>query len=315
MGKCDCKLILMQIGSPAALSEEAIQAYLYEFLSNKKVVDLPHFIWLPILKNIILRFRVKKLLKRYEKIWDGGEFLLVKQTRLLCEKLQTELKRFNIECDYAFYYGKKNIKEQILKLSSSQKNVVLPLFPQYSRSTWGIAEDFTGLNCKFLPPFYEEDFYIDNVLKKIEWKISEIKSNNQAIDIVLISFHSAPLRQISKHQDPYLIQCEKTFQKLKEKLEKLTSDLNIVMCFQSKFGKGKWAGPLLEDLISVNYKGQQVVVVSPSFITDSLETEVEINQELRSLALAQGGQLYYVNCLNTEAGWIRDLAFWINRNI
>jgi len=315
MGNSDCKLILLQIGSPATLSEEAIKTYLTQFLSNRKVVDIHPLIWLPILKTIILRFRAPMLLKRYEKIWDGSEFLLVKQTRLLCEKLQAELKNFNIECDYAFYYGKKNISELMLKKSPHQKNLVLPLFPQYSKSTWGIAEDFKGFNFKFLPPFYEEDFYIDNVLKMIDRKINEIKSNQQKIDVVLISFHSAPLRQIKKHKDPYLFQCKKTFQKIKLKLAKSVHGVDIILCFQSKFGKGQWAGPLLCDLISNNYKGKQVVVVSPSFITDSLETEVEINQELRAIACANGGQLHYVNCLNSKREWVRDLAIWINKEI
>jgi len=313
MGNSDCKLILLQIGSPATLSEEAIKVYLTQFLSNRKVVDIHPIIWLPILKTIILRFRSKKLLKRYEKIWDGREFMLVKQTRLLWEKLQAELKNFNIECDYAFYYGKKTLSELQLDQSSHQTILVLPLFPQYSRSTWGIAEDFKGLNFKFLPPFYAEDFYINNVFKMIDKKIDEVQNQNHKVDAVLISFHSAPLRQIKKHNDPYLSECEKTFQKLKMKLEKRPNCPDIVMCYQSRFGKGRWAGPLLSNLVTKKYIGKNVVVASPSFVSDSLETIVEINEELKKIVEKDGGKLHYVECLNTDDEWVKGLAKWVLR--
>jgi len=305
----------MQIGSPATLSEAAIKTYLYEFLSNKKVVDLPHFIWLPILENIILRFRAKKLFKRYEKIWDGQEFLLVKQTRLLCEKIKTELKSQNIECDYAFYYGKKTIQD--ISLAETSSVVLLPLFPQYSRSTWGILEELRieGVQVKWISPFYEEDFFIDNVFQKIYKKLVEIETNQTAVEVVLISFHSVPLRQIKKYQDPYLIQCEKTFQKLKAKLAKKISCQNIVMCFQSKFGKGRWAKPLLGDLLEHQFRGKKVVVVSPSFVSDSLETLVEINEELRESVEREGGALYYVDCPNLDDGWVKGLANFCLKNI
>ena len=172
-------VLLVNTGSPSKPNTISIRRYLKEFLSDKRIIQLPMIFWLPILYFFILPFRPAKKIKDYKKIWmEEGSPLLVYTKRLLQKLNASKSKKDNIFFEIAMRYGEPNIKKKLIKFQEKKINklIIIPLFPQYSFSTTESIKDkikssILELNWKpqinYIEEYYKENLYIDSMVKNI----------------------------------------------------------------------------------------------------------------------------------------------------
>ena len=114
-------VLLVNTGTPSEPNSKSIKKYLKEFLSDKRIIQLPKIFWLPILYLFILPFRPRKKVKDYKKIWmRDGSPLLVYSKRLLQKLNNRNPKKTNIFFDIAMRYGEPNIKKKLLNLKKKK---------------------------------------------------------------------------------------------------------------------------------------------------------------------------------------------------
>ena len=272
-----------------------MKEYLAEFLSDPRVVELPRWLWLPILHGIVLRTRPAASARKYQAIWtEHGSPLAVHTAR------QADLLRalLGAEVRYAMRYGQPSIKAEIEKLP--KRRIVLPLYPQYSRSTTATITDLLPEE-KVVSDFHDHPAFIDALAAQVK---AHWAANGRGEKLVM-SFHGLPQRAVDRG-DPYEMQCRRTASLLAEKLE-----IEHLVTFQSRFGAAKWlqpyTQPTLEELARRGVR--RVDVVFPGFVSDCLETLEEIGIVARDAFRAAGGEeLRMVPCLNESPAWIAALA-------
>ncbi len=281
-------VIFAQLGSPKSPRRRDVREYLKAFLSNRLVVDLNPILWKLILHIFILPFRSKKSAARYQQIWDGEKFLLNTNS----EGFVNKLKHYGVICDLGYVLGKPSLKE-ILRKYKDEEVIVWPLFPQYCKSTTGLIEEIIGdQDVKLISSFHDHDYYIDSCVKKIEEALIQ-----KSVDTLILSFHSVPI----ENNGVYIQHCLQSFQLIKSKI----SHQNVLLAFQSKFGRGQWMGPSLEVLIEQEAKEgrTQTAVFCPGFLMDCLETQLEVGTELKERVRPWGVDLSYIDCLNDWDYW------------
>lgn len=280
------RIILVQLGSPKDPTLKSVRGYILRFLDNPCVMDINPIFRKLLLHTVILPFHGKKSQKKYEKIWDGTSFPLNSITRNFAQKLKAM--GLNIEVQF--------LLDQDRKIEIDIDSIVVPLFPQYSKSTTGLVEqEFGSVGIK---SFYNWNSYIDSTVNIIEKELEKSE-----VDDLVLSFHGLPIKQIKKG-DPYLKQSEETFKLLRNKINKLSSE-RVHMTFQSKMGRGEWLSPYTEEyVLDLIRKGRKRVAIHcPSFVADCLETIYEINSELYEKVKSLGGTLKYIPCLNDSDEW------------
>ncbi|HET6375957.1 MAG TPA: ferrochelatase [Methylocella sp.] len=334
-------ILLVNLGTPDAPAYWPVRRFLKEFLSDPRVVEVPRILWWPILNFFILPFRPSRLAKQYAAIWNAetGEGPLKAITRRQAEKLAAWIaaggldpkhphearERFFIA--WAMRYRKPDIAEGLITLKNNgcTRILVLPLYPQYAASTAASVTDkvFATLKTmrwqpavRFAPPYFDDPAYIDIIATALRSGIARL---NFVPDTILVSFHGLPKSMTAKG-DPYYDQCLETWRLLCEEL-----GLGAERCpvsFQSRFGAGEWLEPYtaakVKSLAAQGTKG--LVVITPGFSADCLETLYEIAKECREAFLESGGENFAViPCLNdSELGMIliqelvaRELKGWI----
>jgi ferrochelatase len=280
-----------------------VRAYLAEFLSDPRVVQLPRWLWLPILHGIVLRTRPAKSAAKYAKIWTPqGSPLAVhtKQQALLLGKALAERK---MRVAYAMRYGKPSIQEGLKQLADCGELVVVPLYPQFSRSTTESIRDVLPPGTKMIEQFHDHSAYIAALAAGVQrhWA-----AHGKAL--LVMSFHGLPKRAVNQG-DPYQSQCVATAKILAGVLRLAPADYQVT--FQSRFGAAEWLQPYTAPtLIELAKKGvTRVDVVCPGFVSDCLETLEEIGIEGRQAFLAAGGKEFHaLPCLNEAPEWIAALG-------
>lgn len=310
-------VLLINTGSPEAPTAPAVRDYLAQFLSDRRVVELPPLRWLPILHGIILRTRPAKSAARYRGVWTDQGSPLIVHTRRTAEALGRRLE--GVRVAWAMCYGKPSVESVVRELVESgvERLLVLPMFAQYAAQTNAAACDavFRALMKERRVPalrvvrgYHREPAYVRALVRHIEdfWT-REGRPFDAGGGKLMISFHGIP-QASSDLGDPYEVECRETAQALAEALG-LTDD-QWVMSFQSQFGRDEWLKPytlpLAEELARSGVK--RLDVVCPGFAADCLETIEEIDDELREAFLAarsegDEGQFRYIPALNasTEA--------------
>lgn len=311
-------ILLVNLGSPTAPTASALRAYLAEFLGDPRVVELPRWLWLPLLHGVILRTRPAKSAAKYAKIWTPeGSPLLVhteRQAKLLKGLLGQQGWR-DLTIAWAMRYGVPALAATLDRLAKNniEHLLVVPLYPQYSRSTTGSVEDAVrGWQTKKNPSFSIDlvrDYHdFSGYLDALAASLRDHWQKHGRAEKLVISFHGIPQRSVERG-DPYLAQCLATAQALSERLGLAESDRLVT--FQSRFGPARWlqpyTQPTLEALARQGVKS--VDVICPGFAADCLETLEEIDIECRAAFLAAGGEsFHYVPCLNEQPAWISALA-------
>ncbi len=292
-------ILLVNLGTPAAPTPAAVRSYLAEFLSDPRVVELPRFLWLPILYGIVLRTRPAKSAAKYKLVWTPEGSPLAVHTKKQAQLLE---KRTGSRVAYAMRYGDPALS---LVLGTMQKPfVVVPLYPQYSRSTTESVRDLLPPDTSFIESFYDHPAYIDALAATVR---KHWDSNGRAKKLVM-SFHGLPQRSVDRG-DPYRTQCLATAQLLSQKLS--LGDKDFAVTFQSRFGAAKWLQPYTAPTLTALAQGgcERVDVVCPGFVSDCLETLEEIGIAARHAFLAAGGKEFHLlPCLNESPEWIAALA-------
>ena len=316
-------VLLLNLGTPSAPTPKAVRAYLKEFLSDPRVVEIPRFIWWFILNGIILPIRSSASAKKYASIWlpQLGSPLM-HYSRLQAKELQEKFTNEGhaVLVSLAMRYGKPATQEVLdgLKAEGMERLLLLPLYPQYSATTTASSFDevFRVLSTwrnqpelRLVKHYHDNPAYIaalrDQVLSS--WD-KDGRPDFLRGDRLVMSFHGLPKRNLMKG-DPYHCECLKTGRLLGEALG-LDSN-QYIATFQSRFGKAEWlkpyTAPTLEKLAKEGC--QRVDVFCPGFPADCLETLEEIAMEARESFLERGGKDYrYIPCLNSSPKWIEALS-------
>lgn len=280
-----------------------MRRYLAEFLSDPRVVELPRWLWLPILHGIVLRTRPAKSAAKYASIWTPQGSPLAVHTRQQALLLGKILAERNVKVAYAMRYGDPSIAEGLRQLSGCEVAVV-PLYPQFSRSTAESVRDVLPPGTKMIEQFHDHPAYIAALAAGVQrhWQ-----ARGKA-DKLVMSFHGLPQRSVDRG-DPYQKQCIATAKILAGVLRLAPAD--YIVTFQSRFGAAKWLQPYTEPtLVALARAGtKRVDVVCPGFVADCLETLEEIAVEARGAFLAAGGKEFHaLACLNESPEWIVALA-------
>lgn len=310
-------VLLCNLGTPQAPTASALRRYLTEFLSDRRVVEIPRLIWMLILHGIILRVRPAKSAAKYASIWtpQGSPLAVWTQTqaRLLQDKLS--LSGHHVRVLPAMRYGQPSVASQLdeLKRAGIERILVLPLYPQYSATTTASVFDAVatwGLNTRLLPEFRFVNHYHDapGYIAALAARIRAHWAEHGQGERLVLSFHGVPKRTLLLG-DPYHCECLKTARLLREALG--LSPEQCIVTFQSRFGKAEWLQPYTEPtVVKLAEAGvRRIDVACPGFTSDCLETLEEIQMEVRDAFLGAGGQRFdYIACLNDAPSWIDALA-------
>ncbi|MGB3796123.1 MAG: ferrochelatase, partial [Alteraurantiacibacter sp.] len=240
-------VLVVNLGTPEAPETGAVRRYLGEFLSDRRVIEIPPIAWQPILRGIILNTRPKKSAAAYREVWTDKGSPLAAITADQAEGLQTRLGD-KVMVEWAMRYGEPSIPRQLQKLMDAgcERILLAPLYPQYCAATTATvvdkAADWLGekrwqASLRTLPAYHDDPAYIDALAADIGRQLGALDFTPE---VLLLSFHGMPQRTLELG-DPYHCHCRKTARLLEEKMAR--SDLRILTTFQSRFGPAKWLTP------------------------------------------------------------------------
>jgi len=324
-------VLLVNLGTPDAADAPAIRRYLKEFLTDPRVIEKDSLIWKLVLNGIILPLRSRRKVGDYRKIWNEtkNESPLKTITRSQTEKLAAILEPLgkNIVVDWAMRYANPSIASrlQALLARGCSRILVMPLYPQYAAPTTATVCDevFRYLMkqrrqpaLRILPAYYDDPLYIEGLASSLQ---AGLKALPFTPDVIVASYHGMPRAYIVKG-DPYERQCIRTTELLRDQLK--LDESKLMMTFQSRFGRAKWLQPYtIKTVKALAKKGvKNLVVITPGFAADCLETLEEIAGENAHVFKRYGGENFAaIPCLNdSEAGMLmirqlamRELKGWV----
>lgn len=317
-------VLLVQLGTPDSPEPAAVRRYLAEFLSDRRVVELPRPVWLPILYGAVLTTRPRDSAGRYREIWrDGGSPLLTisrRQASLLKGVLGE--RGLAVTVALAMRYGRPSIPSVLagLREQGLRRLLVVPLYPQYAAATTAtvydaVAAELAGWrdlpDLRFIRGFHDEPGWAD-VLAEGMRRHWDREGRGEHL---VMSFHGLPQRAVDRG-DPYQRECVATAAALADRLALRDGDWTLA--YQSRLGRGKWLEPATEPtLIELARRGVKTVdVVFPGFVADNLETLEEIAIGGREAFVEAGGDaLRIVACANDSPAFIALLADLATRNL
>jgi len=315
-------VLLVNLGTPDDANPKAVKRYLAEFLSDRRVVEIPPLAWQPILRGIILNTRPKKSAHAYRQVWTDQGSPLAAITRAQAEALEDAWP--GVLVDWAMRYGNPAIGDRLaaMKAAGCDRILIAPLYPQYSAATTATANDkafaaLAGMRwqpaIRTLPPYHDDPAYIDALAQSVRSSLAALDFEPEAL---MASFHGMPARTLDLG-DPYHCHCQKTARLLAEALGR-----ELIVTFQSRFGRAKWLEPATDATLAA-LPGQgtkRVAIVAPGFSADCLETLEELAIRGRDTFLTAGGERFaYLSCLNDSAPGLtmlrgilsRELAGWV----
>ena len=313
-------ILLVNLGTPTAPTPAAVRRYLAEFLADPRVVELPRLLWWPILHGLVLRLRPRRSAEKYAAIWTPQGSPLAVHSALQAERLAEHFASApespGQQVAHAMRYGVPSISETIAQLAATgcSKVRVVPLYPQYARSTTQSVRDVldalratrpaTGPALELVEDFHLHPAYIAALAAGVRRHWAAHGSG----EILLMSFHGLPRRAVQRG-DPYERQCQATAQRLAQLLELDATRYRLT--FQSRFGRARWLEPYTEPTLRTLARDgvRRVDVLCPGFVSDCLETLEEIGLAARAVFLDSGGKEFHLlPCLNESPEWIEALA-------
>ena len=245
-------VLLVNLGTPQAPTPAAVRKFLAEFLSDKRVVEIPHLVWKPILHGIILRTRPKKSAHAYAQVWteEGSPIAVI--TAAQAKGLQARLGN-EVQVEWGMSYGQPSMAAKLaeMKAAGCERILIAPLYPQYSGATTATVVDAMGDALKAmrwqpavrtLPPYYADALHIEALRADVARQLAGLTF---VPEVLLLSFHGMPERTLHLG-DPYHCQCRKTARLLSEALAGEFPGLRVETAFQSRFGRAKWLEPSTE---------------------------------------------------------------------
>ena len=321
-------VLIANLGTPDATDYRSMRRYLSQFLSDRRVIDLPRWKWQPLLQLIILSKRPFSSGRAYDRIWDHtrNESPLLGTTRAQAEKLGRVLDTDyggRVIVDFSMRYGNPSTKSRVRHLidAGCQKILFFPLYPQYSGAASATANDdfFRALMdetwqpaARTVAPYYDHPSYISALGDSVRANIATLDFTP---DVLVASYHGMPRRYL-ENGDPYYCQCQKTSRLLRENLG--WDEERLISTFQSRFGREEWLQPYtVEEVARLARAGtKRIAMISPAFAADCLETLEEIRIEIRDAFLAAGGESFaYIPCLNESDAHIEMMRGIIAANL
>lgn len=326
-------ILLINTGTPAEPRSGAVRRYLARFLSDRRVVELPRVLWLPLLYGLVLPLRAPRSAHRYRLIWESEGSPL----RVHSAEIRTALERaLGAEDDpgsehtagaaarvhLAFLYSEPLLERvlDILREAHTERLLVLPLFPQASGASTGAVYDQVGAalrrwralpELRIIADYHGEPAYIDALAASVR----EHRQQHGDTSYLLISFHGIPQASV-RAGDAYEAQCRRTAALLAAALQLPAAQWSV--SFQSRFGAARWLEPATANVLQELPRREirAVSVICPGFAADCLETLEEIALEGRALFLKAGGERFdYVPALNARADHIQALGALLRRNM
>lgn len=325
-------IVLVNLGTPNSVQIKDLRRYLREFLSDPRVLVMPKILRFLLVNGLIVPFRPRKIQHAYESIWTTGGSPLKVHLEHLQKRLSAHLPEYQIVT--AMRIGQPSLEKVFAKLihQGMDRLLIVPLFPQYASATTGsiYEECFRVLSQKkhipaieFLPPFYNQPAFIDTLVA-LGKPVLKTKP-----DWVLFSYHSLPLSHLTsgetgqghcltqdccskiteKNAFCYRAQCEETTRLLVKGLGLKTGSYSN--SFQSRLGRAEWIRPYTsEHVVKLAQDGvKNLVVFSPAFVADCVETLAEIGMEAKEDFQKAGGQnLVLVPAPNSHELWSTGLS-------
>ncbi|MDA9470902.1 ferrochelatase [Enterococcus sp. 5H] len=308
-------VIIVNLGTPDKPETKEVRAYLKRFLGDKRVIDTNRFIWLPVLHGIILRTRPKKSAALYQQVWQEAGSPLLIYTKSQAEQLQARFPDHVVR--YAMSYSRPLIPEVLKEMQDLGVTdlTIIPLYPQYSTTTTApIFDEVAKFYLKaevipslhFIQSFYDEPLYIEALANQIKQALAE-----KTVDKIVFSYHGVPVSYIAKG-DHYLEHCQQTTQAVMEQV----GDVPFISTFQSKFGPAEWLTPAtdqtLKDLPKQGTKN--ILIITPGFVSDCLETIEEIEKENYGYFMENGGEhFHYIHPFNDDPIFVDILEHLIKK--
>jgi ferrochelatase len=309
-------VLLIQLGTPDSPSTSDVRTYLTEFLNDRRVIDIPWLARKILVNGIIVPFRAPKSAKIYKELWEHGKGKspLLTHTQTVQKLVQERFNATEVTIEMAMRYqnpSMDSVLERMRKVNYDQL-IILPLFPQYASASSGsaiekamsiISKWWVIPEVKIISQFWDKDGYIDSIVdraKSFDWKV---------YDHVLFSYHGLPERQVDKVYDGSDLcsdqPCESEMNDANKFCYKATSyattrliaeklqipEDKYTVCFQSRLDK-KWLTPFSDKIVEEwGKKGaKKLLVFSPAFVADCLETIIEIGGEYQEIFEENGGE-------------------------
>lgn len=320
-------VLIVNLGTPEGTDYWSMRAYLKEFLSDRRVIEVNRIVWWFVLNAIVLTKRPGPKGKDYASIWNNerNEGPLKTITRDQAEKLAAHLagRDPRIVVDWAMRYGKPPIAERIAALQAQgcERILIVPLYPQYSAATTATVCDktFDALKAmrwqpiiRVAPPWHDDPVYIDQVAASLEQHLAALDFEPE---VILASFHGVPKSYLLKG-DPYHCQCAKTARLLRDRLG--MSEEKLRLTFQSRFGTEEWLQPYTDMTVKALAESgvKRLAIFNPGFVADCLETLEEIGGENKEIFLHHGGEHFAaIPCLNATPEGMRVLEAVVEREL
>ena len=327
-------ILIVNLGTPDAPNRKAVKRYLTEFLMDGRVIDIPYWKRFLLVKGIIAPFRSMKVAKEYKKLWTPEGSPLMAYGQALTKKVQALFNQQSpqVFVELAMRYQHPSIEAGLdkLKARNVDKIIVFPLFPQYASATTGsVAEKVMQIiqkwevvpSIEMINSYHETPGYIDAFAHKVRADIQRHQPGH-----ILFSYHGIPERHLKNIQADsakqcawpkcgcekkaldkpfcYRSACFKTSELIAERLGLPIT--GYTTAFQSRLGKDPWIKPYTDETIeTLAARGvKNLLVVSPSFVADCLETTLEIGEEYKELFLEKGGtSFHFTESLNASDRW------------
>ena len=309
-------VLLIQLGTPDSPSTSDVRRYLSEFLNDRRVIDIP---WLPrklLVNGIIVPFRAPKSAKIYKELWGHGNGIspLKTHTENVTKLVQERFNASEVKVEMAMRYQNPSMDSVLERMHKAnyEQIIIIPLFPQYASASSGSAIE-KAMNIiqkwwvipevKIVNQFWDDEGYIDSIIERT--KSFDLKE----YDHVLFSFHGLPERQVDKVYEGTDLctdqPCESEINDKNKFCYKATSfatarliaerlglkETDYTVCFQSRLTK-KWLTPFSDKVVEEwGKKGaKKLLVFSPAFVADCLETIIEIGEEYQGIFVENGGE-------------------------
>lgn len=324
-------LLLVNLGTPDAPEKKDVRRYLTEFLNDPRVIDFPAVKRKLLVNGIIVPFRTGNSTLAYKELWTEKGSPLLYHTQALAEKMGEEMKG-EYDVYFAMRYQNPSLDAVMSKMEKKAYSeiVIVPLYPQYaSSSTGSTAQRVMEIMSKWevIPTFRMINSFFDQ-----EPFIRVLANNGDRYDIksfdhILFSYHGLPERQINKackvpgckpeecisdnsleRKYCYRSACYETTRKVVARLQIPEDKYSVA--FQSRLGKDPWIQPFADHVIADLAKSgvKKLLVFSPAFVADCLETVVEISSEYQEIFEENGGErIQLVESLNSSSTWVKAL--------
>ncbi len=318
-----CGVLMVNLGTPTSPNASALRRYLAEFLADRRVIELPRALWLPLLYGVILPFRAPRSARAYRKVWtDQGSPLRVNSEALAAD-VGNALTNAGIDAEVrlAMRYGSPSVSEVLdhWHREGLRRLIVLPMYPQYSATTTASVFDavYSAVQkwrwqpeLRLISDYFGETAWIQAMAESIRahW------AHHGRAQRLMFSFHGIPKRYLLAG-DPYFCQCHASARRIAAALD--LHDDDWMLTFQSRVGREEWLRPYTDETLHLLPKQgvKNIDVVCPGFAADCLETLEEIAMQNAELFVEAGGEsLRYVPALNSAPLHVNALCDLVRRH-